>query len=395
MSTFHGQIKEIPGISVDRFNEENLNSWVYFLSHCHTDHMVGLSSSVFKDRLADKGLYIYTSPISKVILTRLHPDLEGSIKELVLEHPTTVSIGDFRDVSVTCVPAGHCPGSVMFLFETKTSRVLYTGDFRISPSDIKKFRCFYDIFDKVKSIDKVYLDTTFFMRKYTSFPKREHSLFQVCDLISKWISMDKDNVVKIFLVANYGYEYLFKEIYNTLKMPVHVDSNKYTFCSMIPELDKCVTTDSEITQIHCCSLRGTLACKEFKLENIRMIKVSAYRWENFDSTNENSYELDSLGNFYVCYSTHASYEESMALIEFIKPKEIHVCVERDHPSETVEIYKLVEETLNKIHGRNKHEAAKEEVKLFEVKELSLEQKEALEEPPCKKKYSGVLDSPPR
>lgn len=32
--------------------------------------------------------------------------------------------------TVTSIPAGHCPGSVMFMFETIGKRVLYTGDFR-------------------------------------------------------------------------------------------------------------------------------------------------------------------------------------------------------------------------------------------------------------------------
>lgn len=32
--------------------------------------------------------------------------------------------------SVTAIPAGHCPGSVMFLFEQNFKHVLYTGDFR-------------------------------------------------------------------------------------------------------------------------------------------------------------------------------------------------------------------------------------------------------------------------
>lgn len=32
--------------------------------------------------------------------------------------------------SVIAIPAGHCPGSVMFLFEQSNQRILYTGDFR-------------------------------------------------------------------------------------------------------------------------------------------------------------------------------------------------------------------------------------------------------------------------
>ena len=42
ISKVSGPISELPGISIDRFNSENLKSLVYFLSHCHKDHMVGL-----------------------------------------------------------------------------------------------------------------------------------------------------------------------------------------------------------------------------------------------------------------------------------------------------------------------------------------------------------------
>lgn len=40
--------------------------------------------------------------------------------------------GECNDLrlSVTAIPAGHCPGSVMLLFEQRDKRVLYTGDFR-------------------------------------------------------------------------------------------------------------------------------------------------------------------------------------------------------------------------------------------------------------------------
>ena len=44
MSEFPGPISEFPGVSIDRFSSENLKSKVYFLSHCHTDHMVALVS---------------------------------------------------------------------------------------------------------------------------------------------------------------------------------------------------------------------------------------------------------------------------------------------------------------------------------------------------------------
>ena len=41
--------------------------------------------------------------------------------------------GDLYKVNVSCVTAGHCPGSVMFLISTKEYTLLHTGDFRYRP----------------------------------------------------------------------------------------------------------------------------------------------------------------------------------------------------------------------------------------------------------------------
>lgn len=59
----------------------------------------------------------------------------------IFKEPTLISIDDDTNdvegndeknvkLAVTAIPAGHCPGSVMFLFDYKEMRVLYTGDFR-------------------------------------------------------------------------------------------------------------------------------------------------------------------------------------------------------------------------------------------------------------------------
>lgn len=39
-------------------------------------------------------------------------------------------LNDGSSIVVTAIPACHCPGSVMFLFEQENKRILYTGDFR-------------------------------------------------------------------------------------------------------------------------------------------------------------------------------------------------------------------------------------------------------------------------
>lgn len=80
MSTFDGFIPEIPGISVDKFLPQNLESSLFFLSHCHQDHMVGLKEA--SEDTVDFPGKLYASPISVVFLKQQFPRLEDHLVEL-------------------------------------------------------------------------------------------------------------------------------------------------------------------------------------------------------------------------------------------------------------------------------------------------------------------------
>lgn len=69
MSTFTGKINEFPCISVDRFDNDNLTSALFFLSHCHMDHMTGLNNPI--------GIPgpLYLSPISSLIIRKQYPNV--------------------------------------------------------------------------------------------------------------------------------------------------------------------------------------------------------------------------------------------------------------------------------------------------------------------------------
>lgn len=343
MSTFEGIVEEIPGISIDRFDGDNIGSSVLFLSHCHADHMKGLDNKSVQTSIVEKNKYLYLTSISAAILKTRYPILANNLKELTIEHASSVFVGD-EYISVTCVPAGHCPGSVMFLFETKNACILYTGDYRIAATDLKKFKCFYDDFGLVKRIDKVYLDTTFFSKSYQTFPKRQDSLAALCKIISDWTSADPENYVRLDLPAHYGYEYVFKEIYSRCQMPVHVSSDKYEFYSKIPELDKCVTTNPSMTKVHNWYY-------SWPIGKTRIIKLSAMRWTS-DNLQKGIIQVDQNDKVFVCFSTHASYQEGVALIEFLKPKKVHICVEQSDPEDNLEMMILIDKHIRKSQMKN-------------------------------------------
>lgn len=74
MSTFNGQIAGMPSASVDRFDGINVRSAVFFLSHCHTDHMVGLAELASADKSTDAAV-MYLSAVSAVIVRGLYTEL--------------------------------------------------------------------------------------------------------------------------------------------------------------------------------------------------------------------------------------------------------------------------------------------------------------------------------
>ena len=71
MSEFPGPRSEFLGVSIDRFNGENIKSTVYFLSHCHTDHMVGLNEPELFEKLKHYKLKFYCHKISAALLSAL------------------------------------------------------------------------------------------------------------------------------------------------------------------------------------------------------------------------------------------------------------------------------------------------------------------------------------
>nr|CAH7731701.1 unnamed protein product [Callosobruchus chinensis] len=343
MSTFGGKIQEFPGTSVDRFDGDNGQSEVYFLSHCHTDHMVGLGSVQFQKNLIDNGKYIFGSPITCIILCKMYPDIKNNLKELSAYAPTNIKLKSSA-FSVTTFPAGHCPGSVMFLFEGKL-KILYTGDFRVHKGDIRKFKYFYDSFNNVKCIDKIYLDTTFFSKEFLKFPKREDSLNELCMIIKEWLDMGSLYMINLITSAKYGYEYLFIEIYRTLGMPIHVNQEVYDFYCLIPEMDKSITTIGSVTRIHSsCGPTHHTTCSYKTYGVVKPVKVSAFRW-NQENLSKGISVVDPYMH-YVCYSTHASYEEAVDLIQFLKPKEVEVCVKPPDPLAYSNLKKSIEEILD-------------------------------------------------
>ncbi|XP_065173401.1 protein artemis [Atheta coriaria] len=345
MSTFKGKIDEFPGISIDDFEGNNLKSSIYFLSHVHTDHMRGLYQCEFLKRLANEKLTLYSHEVSTIFLRSRYPDYANCFQYLPINLPTTLKTADKFEFNVTLLPAGHCPGSVMFLFESDKHTVLYTGDFRLKLAEFKKFKGLYTPQGTLKRIQKVHLDTTFMFKRYEQFPSREESLGAICNLIEEWLEQDPKNIVNLDTRYRYGAEFILSKIYERFKMPVHVDQRSYDeFYKYLPNMDKCVTL-SKNTRIHsyCNGYKSFCSSGE---TTIRKIVITAMFWKDWSKEKQINISTSNSNFCRACYSTHASLQEIRDILKFIKPEQVEAnVVPEDDICDTNEMLDLIDECI--------------------------------------------------
>ncbi|KAL9044260.1 MAG: hypothetical protein Q9214_002587 [Letrouitia sp. 1 TL-2023] len=195
--------KILPGfyICVDAFRYGAVEGCkAYFLSHFHSDHYMGLTSSWCHGP-------IYCSHVTANLVRR---QLRVDPKWVVdLEFDRKLEVPDTQGVEVTMIPANHCPGSSLFLYEKvigrgknpKVRRVLHCGDFRACPAHVQHPLLRPDVIDTVtkknvgqQKLDVCYLDTTYLTPRY-AFPSQEEVIKACADMcvsLSK-IKMDAND----------------------------------------------------------------------------------------------------------------------------------------------------------------------------------------------------------
>lgn len=192
--------KILPGlfICVDAFRYGAVQGCqAYFLSHFHSDHYIGLTSTWSHGP-------IYCSKVTgNLVRQQLRVDPRYVID---LDFDQQVEVPGTKSVKVTMIPANHCPGSSLYLFEkvtgTKTNgeprlqRILHCGDFRACKAHIEHPLLMPDVQDKVsgkikeQKIDVCYLDTTYLNPKY-AFPSQEVVIKACADMC---VSLSKHSV---------------------------------------------------------------------------------------------------------------------------------------------------------------------------------------------------------
>ncbi|XP_003220546.1 5' exonuclease Apollo [Anolis carolinensis] len=301
----------IPGtpIAVDFWNiRKAAQARLFFLSHMHTDHTVGLSSTWNRP--------IYCSPLTGQILRLklkvseqwIHPLEVGESHVLALDE-----IGK-ETMTVTLIDANHCPGSVMFLFEGYFGIILYTGDFRYSPNMQQE-----EALKNKKLINTLYLDNT---NCYPSFvlPSRETATEQIKEVIRAHPS----HLVKIGIYT-LGRESLLVELAHEFHTWIVVSPRRLEIMHLLG-LDDVFTSEEWAGRIHAVDFS--------EIRQATMIS-----WNQIHPTiavlpTSRPVKINHPGAYVVPYSDHSSFEELLEFVAWLKPCSIIPVVK----SETCQIH---------------------------------------------------------
>lgn len=198
--------KIMPGLSicVDAFRYGAVEGCkAYFLSHFHSDHYIGLTANWTHGP-------IYCS---KVTGSLIKSQLRTAAKYVVeLDFEERFVVPGTNGVEVTMIPANHCPGSSLFLFEKMTpgrpgdrprvQRILHCGDFRACPAHSEHALLRPRVTDaasgkiRTQKIDVCYLDTTYLNPRY-SFPPQDdviRSCAELCAALNRGLRENDDGV---------------------------------------------------------------------------------------------------------------------------------------------------------------------------------------------------------
>ncbi|XP_018111227.1 protein artemis isoform X2 [Xenopus laevis] len=300
--------------------------------------MKGLRAPFLKRRLqCSLKVNLYCSPVTKELLLTnpKYAFWENRMISIEIDTPTQISLvdeatGDKEDVVVTLLPAGHCPGSVMFLFQGNGGTVLYTGDFRLAKGEVARMELLHSG-NRVKDIESVYLDTTFCDPKYFQIPSREECLFGILELVRSWITLSPYHVVWLNCKAAYGYEYLFTNLSEEFGAKVHV--NMLDMFKNMPEILCHITTDRR-TQIHACRhpvneafMRGNrMPCGMLSDDGIPLHVISikpSTMWFGERTRKTNVIVRTGESSYRACFSFHSSYSEIKDFLGYILPMNVY------------------------------------------------------------------------
>jgi hypothetical protein len=243
-------------------------------SHFHSDHYSGLVKS-WKHGI--------------ICCTRVTANLAQYKFQIKSEYFKILGIDqtyEIEGVKVTLFDANHCPGSCCILFETSDGKTYFhTGDMRFDKDIFMKYKTLQPFFkhhngnessilQTKRSLDIIYLDTTYCNPKY-SFPKQSEATRFIADFIKS--TMDSANGKRyLFLFGTYyiGKERIAQRIIESCNCKVFVTMEKHKILNILelPYIDIFTTNASE-TSVH------MVAMNDLSWRNLLTLSKAFWRYD--------------------------------------------------------------------------------------------------------------------
>ncbi|XP_008056571.1 5' exonuclease Apollo [Carlito syrichta] len=269
---------------------------LFFLSHMHSDHTVGLSSTWARP--------LYCSPITAHLLHRRLQVSKQWIRALEVGESHVLPLDEIgrETMTVTLIDANHCPGSVMFLFEGHFGTILYTGDFRYTPSMLKE-----PALTLGKQIHTLYLDNTN-CNPDLVLPSRQEAAHQIVQLIRK----HPQHAIKIGLYS-LGKELLLEQLALEFRTWVVLSPRRLELVQLLGLADV-FTVEEEAGRIHA-------------VDHMEVCRSTMVYWNQTRPTiailpTARKIHRSHPGIHVIPYSDHSSYSELRAFVAALKPCQV-------------------------------------------------------------------------
>lgn len=275
---------------------------LFFLSHMHSDHTVGLSSTWARP--------LYCSPITAFLLHRHLQVSKQWIRALEVGESHVLPLDEIgrETMTVTLMDANHCPGSVMFLFEGYFGTILYTGDFRYTPSMLKE-----PALSVGKQIHTLYLDNTN-CNPELALPSQQEATRQIVELIRK----HPQHNVKIGLY-NLGKESLLEQLALEFQTWVVLSPRRLELVQLLGLADV-FTVEEQAGRIHA-------------VDHMEVCRSAVLRWNQTHPTiavlpTSRKVHRAHPNIHVIPYSDHSSYSELCAFVAALRPCQVVPIVRR-------------------------------------------------------------------
>ena len=292
------------------------HSRIFFLSHMHADHTVGLTSSW-------NSYKIYCSEVTRrLVIAKL-----GVNSDLVVGLPLDECIVMNLDedgkesMTVTLIDANHCPGSAMFIFEGYFGKILYTGDFRYC----QRFTTHSAI--QRKQFDVLYLDNTYCDAK-CAFPTRTQATVNILEIIR-----GHPECKVVIGLHNLGKEMLLHTIAIVFKTWIGVDPLRKETLKLL-EMPDVFTCDVDKVRIRVVKSHE-ITKKNIQFWNSEEPTIAILPTCLYVGATNPYANVENV--FVVPYSDHSSFEELTKFVQNVKPRKVIPIVHKHKlsPGETI------------------------------------------------------------